>query len=250
MRDDSGIICKVEDGFRLHIKDDGTDYTAIWNDFRKGRLSLAKTFKNEPHREVYLYEHGSRKFILKIDRYVSRHLEVRLWNMLRGPFHSRQMKAIARAVQAGSHVTPEYFFTAERMEGGLCRLTYIIQEYFAGENLEQTKGFTNYQAAIKKSMLELHSHNLVLSDVAPVNFVVMGDEIKPIDLTWNGFVCIGKAQDIVRLKNHYGVELPVNGLVQRLTLVYIRAKHSLRDFLQRLGGKKTDSSHKRQRYRP
>jgi hypothetical protein len=84
---------------------------------------------------------------------------------------------------------------------------------------------------MRQSMLDLHRHDLVLSDIGPSNWVVTDDGVKAVDLSWGGSVWAGKAQDTVRMKNLYQVNLPVYGIKAKAGIVYILAKHRLRDSL-------------------
>jgi tRNA A-37 threonylcarbamoyl transferase component Bud32 len=78
-------------------------------------------------------------------------------------------------------------------------------------------------------MLELHNNDLSLSDVGPSNWIVTSDGVKAIDLSWGGSILAGIAQDTVRMKNDYQIDLPVDGFTAKLAMLYIRAKHCLRD---------------------
>jgi heptose II phosphotransferase len=240
----SGIFTREIDGYNVYIKDDGTDYLELWQKFRQGLLPVSATFKQVSFREVYLVKIQERALIFKIDRFISAHPEVRLWHFLRGPFHSRQMLRINRAVSDGCRATAEFFLVAERVRRGLARESWIIQEYFDGRALKEFTDWTPFRDGMRETMLDLHRHGLVLSDIGPSNWVVTADGVKAIDLTWGGAVWSGKAQDTIRMKNQYQVELPVYGIKAMAGMVYILAKHRLRDSLHNFrkpGNKKYSS---------
>lgn len=225
------IIKRKEAGYKLFIKDDGYDYAGLWNSFRSGRLKDYVTIRQIGKREVHIVEAWGRKFILKIDREVSRHFEVRLWRAIQGPFFSRQMKAVHRAVSNGCTVTPEIYFVAEKEGGLLCRESYSIQEFLEGHVLEQEPDLEPFYPALVRAIDELHKFDLVLSDLHAQNVMVTKDGLKIIDLSWKGTTWAGKGKDIVILKQLYGIEMPVKDFSRRLAAAYIRIKHRIRDFL-------------------
>jgi heptose II phosphotransferase len=228
------------DGYKILLKEDGTDYTGIWRDFRV-KLPAApprqiydnnvKTLKKDAVREVYLLDTRQGRFIMKIDHRVPRHLEMRLWNLLAGPFHSRQMRAINKAVAGGCRVTPEFFLVAEKMRRGLCREAWILQEFCPGPTIAEAGGYAPHLPAIRRAMEELHRYGLAASDINGGNLLLCEDGVKVIDLTWNGTAWAGKAQDLARLKNRCGLELPARGLKLKSALAWILLKHRLRDAL-------------------
>jgi serine/threonine protein kinase len=145
------------------------------------------------------------------------------------------MKRINKAVNCGCRATPDFFLVAERMRRGLARESYIIQEYLEGKALSEVENCLPLNAALRagmrEAMSELHKHDLCHSDIATSNWLLTPGGLKAIDLSWNGTIWAGKAQDTLRMKNRYQVELPVRSIKDKLALLYITAKHRLRDSL-------------------
>lgn len=229
----AGIVEKREKDHTLTIKADGTDYERIWHDFRQGLFPDAVVLKDCPTRQVYVVESAGRKYVLKRDTHVSRHFEVKLWRALTGPFHSRQMRAVNRAVSQGCTVTPEIYFVAERRDRFICRESYIIMEYLPGRALNTvTADYAPYHPQLLRALKELHSHRLAFSDVTANNVMLTDSgEIKIIDLSWGGARWAGVGRDVYEFKQEYGIKVPVRGVADRLAVAYIAVKHMIRNAL-------------------
>lgn len=230
-----GITTARKDGYKLFIKDDGFDYTRLWEDFRAGRIEDVFTIRDYGKREVHRVGYAGRKFIIKIDREISRHLEVKAWRAIQGPFYSRQMKAVNRAIQGGCRVTPDIYFVAEKEGGLLCRESYIILEFLEGRVLASEPDYTPFYPGIIEAIEELHKYDLVLSDANDWNIMLTPEGVRIIDLSWKGITWSGKGKDVVILKQLYGIELPVRDFSRRAAARYIIIKHRIRDFIHGLG---------------
>lgn len=225
-----GIVTAARDGYKLFIKDDGFDYTGLWEDFRAGRIADSVCLRDYGKREVHRVGYAGRRFIVKIDREISRHLEVKVWRALQGPFYSRQMRAVHRAVRDGCRATPEIYFVAEKEGGWLCRESYSIQEFLEGRVLAEAEDYKPFYPGIVAAFEDLHRHNLALSDLNDHNIMLTPEGVKIIDLSWKGIPWSGKGKDVVILKQLYGIDLPARDFSRRAAARYIRIKHRIRDF--------------------
>lgn len=235
------ILRLTRDGYRLYIKDDGRDYASLWAAFRRGEVPVLKAFKNDGVREVYLVENGGQKYILKIDRFVSEHPEIRLWYFIFGPFHSRNMRRIRRALDSGCTRTADIYFVAEKMGSRLCREAYIIQEYFEGPQLYSIGGIEAHKDEVRAGMMEIHAHNLAFNDCNPTNMILTKQGLRFIDMDFDSIPCIGMASDILRMKKKHGIVVPPKNFAVRLSMLYYKTKRkfrsAMRDIRKKIAGK-------------
>jgi heptose II phosphotransferase len=236
------VIASTHAPYRVHIKDDGHDYLALWNDFRQGRFAGASTLKQDRKREVRLVEAMGRQFIIKVDRQVPKRFKSRWRQILGGPMHSGIMRRVNRAVRQGCTVTPDIYLVAERMEKRVCREACIIQEYLPdpplwefSRNAADSYGFDltpQQKDEVGKAMRALHEHRLALADLNPYNILVSGQGYKIIDLSWAGSFRIGQALDVLNLRHKMKIRLPVRGFALRLALCYLSLKYKIEDLFR------------------
>lgn len=236
------VVSRTAPPYRVHLKDDGQDYLALWNDFREGRLSGATALKQDAKRDVHLVEAMGRRFVVKVDRQTPRLFKSRLRQILGGSPHSRIMRRVNRAVRRGCTVTPDIYLVAEKIEKGICREAWIIQEYLPDPPLwEFTRNETDaygydlspeQREEVAKAMRELHAHRLVLADLNPFNILVSANGYKVIDLSWAGSFRIGQALDILMLRHKMKIQLPLRGLSERLAVGYLALKYKIQDLFR------------------
>ncbi len=234
------MILKQKDGYDIFLKNDGYDYEKIWRDFERGDLPAHDfSLLNKEHR-VALVKYEGRSFVVKHDWEVPRHFENKLWRVLRGPFYSNQMKQIRRAIERGCKVVPDIYLTAEKRGGFIRKESFVVMEYIAGTNLGSIgdENFPLHHKAMLTALGELHRYGMALGDCNPSNFIITDAGMKLIDLSWVGFACTGKAKDALTVKKWYGMDLPLQGPLERMAFAYIvlkgRIQKFMRGFKQRL----------------
>lgn len=226
------IVEKKEGPFTLYSKNDGFDYRAVWRDFIEGKRDGVSVIRLEDVREVYVVEVGDRKFILKIDWYVPKRLEKKIRFILFSPFFSRQMRQINSAIAKGCRLLPEFYFVAEKREGGLITHSYILQEFIEGThfmNMEEARLKGN---EIMQAVRELHGYGLAHCDLNLDNIFVTQTGIRFIDLSCTGSIFGGMGKDIVRLRRLFGLSMPLTTFREKLAFRYTVLKFALQDFIR------------------
>lgn len=234
----SGLNAKIlhrrQDGYRLYIKDDGRDYAAMWSAFRRGELPVLQTFKKNAKREVYLVESDGKKYVLKIVYVVSKHPETRLWYFFVGPFHSRNMRRVSRALANGCTRLADIYFVAEKEGSRLCSESVIIMEYFEGPQLADIGGANAHKEAVREGMMEIHAHNLAFNDCNGANMIMTAQGLRFIDMDFDSLPCIGMASDIMRMKKDHGIVVPPRNFTVLLAMLYYKAKRKVRNSVRSL----------------
>ena len=235
----SEISQTTQNGFSLYVKQDGIDYLAILNQFRSGTL-LAEKLENECRdRDVYQITLDGRYYILKHDREVDRRFEKLLWQWLGGPFYSNMMKKVNFANSQGCDFVQDIFLVAEKLQNRICVESFVLMEYKVGQPLSHIAHPQQYYPQILDLFSRLHRFRLASNDIHLGNFIVGADgQISIIDLSARGARAICQANDVIALKNKFGLSLPVHGLLNYLVYRLIAAKQSLRSFSRMLRKKR------------
>ncbi len=226
-----GIEKRAERGFNLFIKNDGTDYAAIWRGLMDGVLDNISKIRQTPNREVYHAMIGGREFLIKVDRKKPVNLDMKLWRMIRGPEYSRRMMAVSSAVSNGCTATQEIFFVAEKTRGLFKPETYVILDYLPGCPIADCEEPSEYFEEAARMLSELHKYDLTLGDVNTDNFLRTDGGVKVVDLSYDGLAWSGKGKDIVRAKERFGVDVPVNSIAEKVAVRYTMLKNAFRERL-------------------
>lgn len=223
------IIQRSDGDYNLFIKDDGYDYARVWHDFLAGKIPGLKTLRYvPPHmprpREAYYAEVNGREFLIKIEYKEIKRLEMKIRRFIFGPVHSRRMKAVNKAINAGCTCTQDIYFVAEQ-KGILAKKAYMIIEWLPGRSLYEEPDYSIYHQDMIKALVELHSYKLTLSDLAANNFLITDKGMKIIDIStrFTAWAEIGK--DILYAKIHYGIDVPARNFSEKAALIYFYAKH-------------------------
>lgn len=238
MGQQSGEIIKQQQGpYSLHVLSDGFDYTAVWRSFMEGERGGVTTLRIEDVREVYLIETGGRKLILKIDRYVPRRFEKKIRFILFSPYFSQQMRQVRRAIDNGCCLVPDVFFVAEKKEGCIITESVIIQEYIVGEHFPDMNAALESERSLVTSVKELHSYGLVHCDLNLDNIFITPQGIRFIDLSCTGTFIGGLGKDIMRLRDHFGIRMPLTSFLEKAAYSYTLSKFFLQNIIR--GKKRT-----------
>lgn len=227
----NGILRQSSGGYNLFIKDDGTDYIKIWKDFKAGKLDGLRTLTDISHRKAYHINIKGRDYLLKVDTKCPRPLDMKIWRFIHGPYHSKHMKAVNKAVNQGCKRTQDIYFVAEK-KGRICTETFLIIEYLPGQSLCGKEIENTYKQDIAAALAELHSYKLSLSDIHPGNFLITKNGINVIDLSTKGIAWAGIGRDIIEAKQNLGINVPVQNFSERLSVWYVLGKRGFRDGLR------------------
>ncbi|MDR0362675.1 MAG: hypothetical protein LBJ46_08360 [Planctomycetota bacterium] len=226
---------ETRDGFNVYVKDDGRDYWDILRRFMDGRLEAERYPYTIADHRVYFIADGGRKYVLKHDWEKDPRLEIRLWRWLCGPFYSRLMRRVDRAAAEGCDVIQEIYLVAEKIGERAYPETYALIEFCPGGCLAAQDSIAKYHPAIIETVQKLHRHRLAFLDVHARNIIVQDDGgLKIIDVSNRGTFLLGRAKDVVRLRQRYGIDLPSRGAVEKLMVRIVRAQEWLRDFFRAL----------------
>lgn len=226
---DNGIAKLACAGYAVYVKNDGYDYLALFDKYLAGTLELERFGLRNREHEVSSFEVDGRKFVLKKDRERPKHFENKLWSLLYGPFYSKQMKAVNRAVRCGCTALPDIFLVAEKQGGLLCAESIMLMEFVSGGNITRHGPLVSNREKMLGALADIHKYGLALGDCNLGNFLISDEgECKLIDLSWRGSPRFGKASDIVTMKRDHGWDMPVSGLLDKLAVIYMYYKKKLR----------------------
>lgn len=241
------LLTAEMDGYRVQWKNDGIDYPALWQAFRKEKLPFKPIAVNRPFRATYYLEEGGRGYLMKKDWHVEKRLEKRLLYYLMGNTtrYSRIIQLVNKAVRKGCRSAQDIFLVAEKMEGGVCLEAWLIADYMPGYplSLEEVMGNLDELVAV---VADIHRGGLACNDIQPYNFIrTTGGsptenkgEIKGIDMDISSPLLICQANDIWTMKRRFGAEVPFEGgLGLRLVWALIGVRDYLRSLSRKLRGK-------------
>ena len=225
-------IVKTQQGqYSLYALDDGFDYTAMWQSFMQGNRDGVTTLRIEDVREVYLIETQGRKLILKIDSYVPDRFEKKLRFIAFSPYFSKQMRQVRNAIKKGCRLVPDLFFVAEKKEGIVITQSVIVQEYIEGEHFFDMQAALDNEKALVAAVKELHSFGLVHCDLNLDNIFITSEGIRFIDLSSTGTRIGGLGKDIMRLRDYFGIRMPLTSPLEKTAYYYTTAKFILQNVI-------------------
>ncbi|MDR0362456.1 MAG: hypothetical protein LBJ46_07220 [Planctomycetota bacterium] len=207
--------------------------TSSWGDFRVRRRRGSPDFlpfaerlsageevgdvlADHPGRKVRLIEADGRRYVLKWDRTPPGRWEKRLGEAVRGPYYSRLMPMVNRAVENGLDIIQNIHFVAERVENGLCREAILVLDYLPGTPLASRAECGAHAGAVAEALTRLHGHGLAMGDLNYRNFLLDGDAIRIIDLSARGCFLLARAKDRSRARMMYKIRLAGGGPAARM----------------------------------
>lgn len=222
-------------GFSVYIKDDGTDYVALLNDYLAGKFDARRLNSGNVDRSVALVQAGGKKYIIKRDREIDPRLEKKIVSFIFGPFFSRLIYDIDNAIAQGCTVTADLYLVMEKTRFRMVTDVYTLHEYIEGTPLGTFRSITEYIPAIRSCVLALHAVGLASNDIHADNFILTPDgDVRIIDLSAKGSLKVCQANDLLALRRLFNIEVDAPGLVYHL----IRLKERLRHFSRRLRHKR------------
>ncbi|UQZ87974.1 lipopolysaccharide core biosynthesis protein [Deltaproteobacteria bacterium Smac51] len=225
----AGLKCAMIDGYRVQWKDDGTDYPAIWCDFKDGKLdSIVQLHTNCPDRSVFRMETEKGPLVLKHDWERDSRLEKRILRFLTGPWYSRLIRLTNRAVNRGCDIVQDVYLVAEKMEGRFCVDSWLIAEFVEGTVAPASPKYSSLSHELAAVVGRLHDCGLASNDAHGGNFVITDNgEVKIIDLSLTSPLIICQANDILKIKRAYNIDVPVHGFWRRLAAALVTLKYRI-----------------------
>lgn len=216
------------DGYKVEWKDDGTDYPALWLAFREGRLpGLTPLHTKCPERKVFRLETERGPLLLKKDWEKDPRFEKNVWRFIAGPWYSRLIRLTNRAINQGCAVVQDAYLVAEKMKGHFATESWLIAEFVEGTPLSQFPRSPNLLSQMAQAVAELHSYGLASNDIHGGNFIVTENGgIKIIDLSLTSPLIICQANDILKLKHAFNMDVPVHGFWRKLLAALMRWKYN------------------------
>lgn len=218
------------DGYDVYVKNDGRDYwpivEAYLRDTQKSRKSLIH--RNGTNNQVYLVNTDSGKFVIKAGRKHTLGLRRFFPNAIGLTFYTRILCKVNRAVRRNFRHTADIYLVMEKWRGGIWLDYLILMEYVEGPVLSSLGNYAAYRDDLRRTMAEMRAHELTLEDTNPGNFIVSKEGIKAIDLGCRIPTFYYKVRESIRLRDFYGIDLPLKDPVSRFIGVLIKARIWLR----------------------
>lgn len=218
--------------FNVYEKDESGKYLAILNSFLDGKIEGKKLNSNKD-RSVFLIEVDGKRYILKHDLEVDKRFEKRVVRFIRGAYFSKLIYRVNKALKSGCSVTNDIYLVLERVKFRQAKETYILSEFIDGTVLDRFD-FKEYKDEIKSAINELHRFDLASNDIHSANMIIaQNGKIKIIDLSDYGSLSKCKANDALKAKTHFDVDIGLRSF----TYFFIKFKNRLRDIKHDIQGR-------------
>lgn len=215
------------DGFKLQWLDDGTDYPALWEQFRQGQLE-GRSLHNWEKQSTWKINFQGRSFIFKRGRPPKPRLSI--WDLVSGTFASRLLRETWQAVDQGCGMIPRTYLVAEKFSGfKIWTENYLIIEFLEGRVLEG-EVTPDWAADLGEALHLLHGWGLASGAPHPWNVVRTEDGLKMIDISMRGPVLLCQGYDVFDSRRRFGTEVRVDKPALRLVLKLIQLKHRWKMF--------------------
>lgn len=220
MSEKGGIAHSFQDGYHVYQVDDGVDYWGIFTQFRDGALPGRQVGNVVKDRDVYFLDAPERRYVLKWDHGGwgfggEGPVERFFWKFVRGPYYSRLLRRVNSAWQNNCHAMQRVFMVAEKRTAHYCHDAIILLEYVEGEELGLAPDKEALLPDVGRCASSLHANSLAVCDISVHNFLVTPDGIRAIDLVCRGNPRVDRIKDVIRLKRVLGIDLPLQGVVDR-----------------------------------
>ncbi|MCC8180037.1 MAG: hypothetical protein LIP23_03885 [Planctomycetes bacterium] len=230
------IVRERLDGYQVLRRDDGRDYWSLVRQFQNNQLHAIKlpTNRRIPERSAYLVEAWGKKFVFKREAAPIRKFETAMSALIHGPFYSRLMLDVDRALRQGCDFIQNIYLVAEKINGRVAQETFIILEYLEGKTLKAVPDEKVFYPEVGKTLDRLHAYRLALVDTNTGNIIYSDGRLKIIDLSNKSWYRIGRAKDVARFKYVFGIVLDPGGMLDRLLValfsLHYRALVAMRRF--------------------
>ncbi|GAA0468316.1 MULTISPECIES: lipopolysaccharide core heptose(II) kinase RfaY [Tatumella] len=220
-------------GYRIYFSDEGKTFHRLISAMMNNDIQGEYLTSGNALRNVMIFEHESKKFILKRDREVDQRFEKKLSALFSGSFNLKLIKKIDRYKQDVIDITSRLYYVAEKIKFGQCVDSFCVYEYADGYALSD-ENISDHYEAVASSILSLHQAGLASNDIHPANFICKPDgKLKVIDLSCRGSIKVCQANDRLALKKKYNLDIESGGLIYSL----IKTKDSLKYFSRKIRGK-------------
>lgn len=223
---------RVVDGYAVQYVDAGIDYCDIVRRFEAGELTAEQSFQRTANRRVHIVVSGGRRYVLKYRSMRIRHIESKISRLVYGEMFSRIMRLCNGAFLRGCDFVQRVYLVAEKYEGDYSHSVSLF-EYIEGTPLSEKDEVEKYLPQMLEKISELHKHGLAFCDPNPGNFIVTDDGLKVIDLSFRNSFRVCKAKDVVMVKEHYGVDMPVRSVTDKIMVAMVDCNRTLRRWIRR-----------------
>lgn len=220
--------------YTILLKNDQVDYLGMFKRFCDGELETEAIPVSHSMHKVWRAKYADKTYIIKLDQEKPKHLENKIWAWLQGPFYSKQMKGVRKAIANGCQSVPDIYLVAEKRGRFLCESSIIIMEFITGTKHSPQDKSKAAHKLLADAMLDIHKHGLALGDCNAGNFLITENGCKIIDLSWHGSALIGKAQDITAMQRRYGISIPAKNAAEKMALLYMKLKKAIRRGLKKI----------------
>ncbi len=230
------IIERRDGGRRLCILDDGYDYAALLDAYRRGVIVGTTPPSGSRKSTSARLEQDGRLFFVKADVRAYRGWCNRLGLRLFGTPYLSTMRRVTRAVDAGFDRIQRMYLVEETIArdpatGVLTVTAWLVLEYIPGEYLADRMELIPQVPAVLR---ELHAHGLAQSDPHTHNFVVSEGRLKVIDLLFfNQPLIFVWPRDVIKVEDRWGIPFPLDGFFDRLVYRAMRVKMRIRKFFRK-----------------
>ncbi|MDR1744996.1 MAG: hypothetical protein LBS30_04500 [Planctomycetota bacterium] len=211
---------------------DGRDYRELLDLARSGKIAATRPKAGSPEHHTLITEYGGKKYVVKKAMRQYHHFDSRLkYRLFGSPFFST-MKKVEKAIENGCDRIQRIYLleeTAERdrKKNAICVNAWIVLDYLPGDMLLGHKDAGELIKKIPGAIEEIHGYKLVQLDCNLGNFIVSEGRIKIIDIFFTSNPFFGPACRAVRkLKKAYNLDIPVNGVANRIVFAFAGAVYS------------------------
>ncbi len=217
-----------KEGYRIVATSDA--YRALFDKLLRDEIPKKPLLVDSEKNFVYLVEIDGKRFVFKRVNEEKCKLDSRLWYFFTGPFYSRLMRTVHRALENGCTVIPDMYVVAEKISFRRATDTYLLTEYLDGTILPESDQARPYHGKIVDAFHELHKYGLSLGNVKGGNLVYdeQRDQVRMIDLSNRGIQSIGRAKDAYKLHKIWGISLPPRTLADRTARLLVAMQFGLR----------------------
>ena len=240
----SAVLKLRQAEWRIQWLNDGYDYPALLDKFRRGELKGRSLSTGSNFREVYCLEYDGRKFVVKRDWEIDRRPEKAIWDLIGGTPYHRLIKFTTRAALKGSTIAQGVYLVAEKMSRGRCREAWLVAEYVEGESLIQefkdgrpakvVDNLGEYISAMNETLEKLHDGGLASNDVHPGQFIVTDQGLRVIDLSLDGPMIVCQVNDALTMMHFFNFRPPLRNPWRRAFYELFALRRRFKNFYRSL----------------
>ncbi len=217
-----------KEGYKIVAK--SAEHRALFDKLLRGEIPKKPLLVDNEKNFVYQAEIDGKRFVFKRVNEEQCKFDSRLWYFFTGPFYSRLMRSVHKALESGCSVIPDMYVVAEKISFRRAIDTYLLTEYLDGTVLPESDQARPYHGKIVDAFHELHKYGLSLGNVKGGNLVydAQRDQVRMIDLSNRGIQAIGRAKDAYKLRRIWGIHLPTHNFTDHIPRLMVTAQFGIR----------------------